>query len=365
MESGHDNYLKDIYYNPKHRAAFTSFNKLWRYIKLHGKEITKKEVEDWLRKQDVYTTHFKTTYKFPTRRVITHGINDMWDVDLMDMSNLSKENDGVKFILIVIDIFSRFLYVEPLKDKGTTNTLAALKKVMMKSDAQPDTLRTDAGKEFVGNPVSNFFAEREIYHQIATNEKKANYAERVIRTLKRKIYKYLYYKMSERYIDVLDDLVLAYNDNYHSSIKCSPSSVNKENEVEIWADQYLTPLPMKLQKVKFKFKPGDQVRISQVRQAFTRGFGQTFSEEIFKIRHRYRTTPPTYVLQDMKGEKVSGLFYEQDMVLVYNDIPESDRVYRIEKILKNRTKNGKKEYLIKWKGYPKEYNSWEPAENIL
>lgn len=369
MDDAQIKYLKEIYYNPKHRTAYSSFNKLWKYIKLHGKDrdISKKELRAWLSSQDVYTTHHKTTYKFPTRRVITHGINDLWDVDLMDMSNLADENDGVKYILITIDIFSRYLYAEPMKDKSAKETAEAIRRIMRKSGQQPDTFRTDAGKEFLGVAVSKFLEDREIYHQVSRNEKKANYAERVIQTIKKKIYRYLYHKVTERYIDILQDLVEAYNDNYHSSIKCAPSAVTKENEVQIWADQYLKVEPKTFKKVKFKFMRGDQVRISQVRQPFTRGFGQTYSEELFKIRHRYGTIPPTYILQDLKGEKIAGLFYEQEMVLVTNEAnePEGGKVYRVDKIVKERIRRGKKEYLIKWKGYSSKYNTWEPEENII
>ena len=133
MESADEKYLHQLCYNPKHNTAFSSASKLWQYIKLHGRNITRKQLYEWLSKQDVYTSHHPILHHFARRRVIPRGINDVWDVDLMDMSNLAKHNDGVTFIGIFIDIFSRYLYVEPMKNKSTKETLEAIKRVFTKS----------------------------------------------------------------------------------------------------------------------------------------------------------------------------------------------------------------------------------------
>ena len=259
MESVDEKYLRQLYYNPKHSTAFSSASKLWQYIKLHGRNITRKQLYEWLSKQDVYTSHHPILHCFARRRVITRGLNDVWDVDLMDMSNLAEHNDGVTFIAIFIDIFSRYLYVEPMKNKSTKETLQAIKRVFAKSQQQPETFRSDAGKEFIGKEVKQYLADHEIYQQVTRNEKKANYAERVIQTLKKKIYKYLYHHKTERYIDVLQELVEGYNEGYHSGIKRAPSTINKENEVQVWAEQYLPKKSVKITKIKFKFSEGDLV----------------------------------------------------------------------------------------------------------
>lgn len=363
MDSADEKYLHQLYYNPKHRTAFSSASKLWQYIRLHGRKITKKQLHEWLSKQDVYTSHHPIIHRFARQRVVTRGLNDVWDVDLMDMSNLAEHNDGIRFVAIFIDIFSRYLYVEPIKSKSTKETLQAIKRVFAKSKQQPETFRSDAGKEFVGKEVKQYLADRDIYQQVTRNEKKANYAERVIQTLKKKIYKYLYYKKTEKYIDILQELVDGYNESYHSGINCAPSMVNKENEVQIWADQYLPKKSTKIKKVKFKFSRGDMVRISKSRNPFSRGFGQTYSEEIFKIRQRFGTVPTTYMLEDLNKEQIAGLFYEPEMTLVKGK--NKDTKYRIEKVLSKRTRNGRKQVLVKWKGYPNSFNSWEPATSVL
>ena len=106
-------------------------------------------------------------------------------------------------------------------------------------------------KEFVGKEVKQYLAEHEIYQQVMRNEKKANYVEWVIQTLKKIIYKYLYHHKTERYIDVLHKLMEGYNEGYHSGIKRAPSTVNKENEVQVWAEQYLPKNSVKLAKINY------------------------------------------------------------------------------------------------------------------
>ena len=362
MDPKNDKYLHKLYYNPQSKVAFGGVDKLWRHIRSSGRKITRRQLNEWLSKQDVYTSHHPILRRFARKRIITRGIDDIWDADLMDMTNLAEFNDGTSFLCIFIDIFSRQLIVIPMKNKSTNETLRAFKKAMKESQSQPETLRTDAGKEFLGSQVRDYLADREIYQQIAKNEHKANYAERVIRTLKKKIYKYLYSNKTQRYIDVLQDLVDGYNNSFHSGIKCSPSSVTKDNQHTVWVQQYMSRKGNIKPPTQFQFQVGDLVRISNIRTPFSRGFGQTFSEELFHIQLRFPGTPVTYLLKDLKGETISGLFYEPELVKVTGK--NRDTKYSVEKILDRRTRRGKKQVLIKWKGYSDSFNSWEPIENL-
>ena len=130
---------------------------LWQNIRLHDKNITRKQLKEWLSQQDVYTTHRRVVQRFPRLRIVTKGLNDLWDSDLMDVSNLVKHNNGVTFIGIFIDVFSRYLYAAPMKNKSTKETLKAIKQVL--KDAfpnQPEKICTDAGKEYVGREVEDY-----------------------------------------------------------------------------------------------------------------------------------------------------------------------------------------------------------------
>ena len=146
---------------------------------------------------------------------------------------------------------------------------------------------------------------------------------------------------------MLQQLVEGYNEGYHSGIKRAPSTINKENEVQVWAEQYLPKKSVKKTKIKFKFSEGDLVQISKARSPFSQGFGQTFTEEIFKVRQRFATVPTTYMLEDLNDVHVAGLFYESEMVNVRGK--GKDMEYCVEKILAHRTRKGQKQVLIKWK----------------
>ena len=162
---------------------------------------------------------------------------------------------------------------------------------------------------------------------------------------------------------MLQELVEGYNESYHSGIKRAPTTINKENELQVWTEQYLPKKSDKIQKVKFKFSPGDMVRISGARSPFSRGFAQTYTEELFKVRQRFATIPATYMLEDLNNVQVAGLFYEPEMILVKGKGKDSE--FLVEKILAERTRKGHKQVLIKWKGYPDSFNSWEPASNLV
>lgn len=116
----------------------------------------------------------------------------------MDMSKYSKENDEVAFVLIVIDIFSKFLWMQPLKDKKGQSVTAALKNVL-REGRRPTRIRSDKGQEFRSRTFNALLKEQNIEHLYAQNtEVKANYAERVIKTIKTKLYRYITYKQSYR-----------------------------------------------------------------------------------------------------------------------------------------------------------------------
>ena len=112
---------------------------------------------------------------------------------------------------------------------------------------------------------------------------------------------------------------------------------------------------------KATLKVGDNVRISKLRRTFSRGYEEGWSEEMFYIKKILNTLPVRYKLIDWLDEDLTGSFYREELQKVTK--PENN-VFRIEKELRKRTKDGKKEVLIKWKGWPSKFNSWEPADEV-
>ena len=161
-----------------------------------------------------------------------------------------------------------------------------------------------------------------------------------------------------RYIDMLPDLVYSYNHSVHRSIKTTPADVTADNEKQVWRTLYDHNDDVK--HVKYKFKIGDQVRISKMKRKFEKGYLPNFSKEIFTISKQVPRDPPVYKLKDYDGEELKGTFYDKELQKVI----KSDDVYEVEKILKKHGRGRNVQYLVKWLGYPNKFNSWVPASEI-
>jgi hypothetical protein len=170
--------------------------------------------------------------------VITTGIDDQWDADLIDMSKYASNNDEFAYILVVIDIFSKYTWLRPLKNKKGNAVSRAFGEIL-EEGRSPKRLRTDKGQEFRSREFNELLTDRDIDHLYAQNtEIKANYAERVIKTIKSKIHRYLTYKMSDRYIDRLQDFAGNYISTYHRTIGMAPAKVSKSKETNLWRKMY-------------------------------------------------------------------------------------------------------------------------------
>ena len=176
-------YLASIYYNVKHPGSYAGPDKLYQAVKKEGKfKIGKYRIRKWLQDQETYSLTRAARRKFKRNRVIVEGMDSMWDMDLADMTQLAKQNDGVKYILVVIDIFSRYTWCEPLKSKEGDEVVRALKRII-EQGRQSKLIRTDKGREFRNKKLTAYLKDIGIHHIVTQNEPKANYAERVIQTL--------------------------------------------------------------------------------------------------------------------------------------------------------------------------------------
>jgi hypothetical protein len=166
------------------------------------------------------------------------GIDDQWDVDLMYMTKFSKYNRGNNFILVAIDIFSKFVWLRPLKDKRGESEMKALKSIFAEGRS-PSRKRTDKGQEFRSRLVKSLLRQRRIEHVFAQNtEIKANYVERVIKTIKSKMYRYFTHAQSYNDIEELQKFAGSYNKTYHRTIGMPPNKVTKGRETNMWWKMY-------------------------------------------------------------------------------------------------------------------------------
>ena len=277
------------------------------------------------------------------------GIDKIWAADLADMGALSKENEGVNFLLLVIDTFSKYGWIVPLKNKKAQTIVKALKEIFKESGRRPDKLWTDKGTEFFNKDVRDL-----VYLYATENEEKSSIAERWIRTMKENMFKYFTDNNTNKYIDVLPDLVEDYNNTVHSSTKFTPVEASKkENELKVWRNLY--PDRYKTSRLNPKFSVGDMVRITKKKKVLEKGYTARWTEEIFTIKKIRETNPITYELEDLQGEEIKGTFYEPELQKT------EQQIYRIEKVIEKE----KGRSFVKWKGYPDKFNSWVDNKDLI
>ena len=269
------------------------------------------------------------------------------------MSSFVSFNDGYKFLLLVIDIFSKYGWITPLKNKDGKTVSKAFEEIF--KERRPEKMWTDKGREFYNKTVKKLFEEEPKIELYSTeNEEKSSIVERWIRTMKEKMWKYFTDKNTNRYIDILQDLVEDYNNTKHSSIKMTPiEGSKKENELTVWRNLY--PKRYEIHDFNPKFSVGDKVRMSKKKTIFEKGYTTRWTEEIFVITKIKRTNPITYKIADLNGEEIDGTFYEPELQKT------RQQVFRIEKVLE---KKGNKSF-VKWKGYSDKFNSWIDNEDIV
>ena len=166
--------------------------------------------------------------KFKKRKVYSAFKDNIWGADLADMKLLSKYNKGIRFLLCVIDIFSKYAWVVPLKDKKGISIVKAFQSILKQSSKKPNKIWVDKGSEFYNAYFKKWLRDNNIIMYSTYNEGKSVVAERFIRTLKSKIYKYITSISKNVYIDKLDDIVDEYNNTYHTTIKMKPIDI-KDN----------------------------------------------------------------------------------------------------------------------------------------
>ena len=365
--------MNTIYFKPRNPAAFAGPIKLHKILQREGYTVGVHRIRQWLQDQDAYSLQKPLRRKFKRNRVITIGIDDLWDADLADVSNLKKDNDNIHFLLIAIDVFSRYLWVVTLKDKTHASIIDGFKAIFDQG-RKANSIHTDKGSEFKNRWVNALFTKSNVKHYVTHNETKANYAERVIRTLKALMYRYFTYKQTYKYDDVLQDLVYNYNHSPHRSLNGrTPADINKENETKVWNELYidtLIPKPkrkkssskMRKSYKKYKFKKGDYVRITHLKHPFDRDYQEKWTEEIFIVQSRYyQHGIPRYSITDYNKDPIEGTFYQSELQKVNKD---RDDLWRVDKVLKKRTRKGKQELFVSFMGWPKKFNMWLPAENV-
>lgn len=291
--------------------------------------------------------HKPARKNFPRRRTIIKGFDDLWQTDLMELQPYARENRGHRYVLVVIDCFSKFVWTRPLKNKSAVETARAMDDILKKSRV-PRNLQSDNGKEFYNSEFAKVVKKYGINHYSTYSVKKAAIAERVIRTLKSHLYRTFSLRGKYKWIDILDQVTTDYNNRRHRTTGMKPKDVSEKTKLRVFRQLKVA--------CRNKYRVGDVVRISKYKSVFDKGYLPQWSTELFKVKKVQITKPPTYLLEDIDGNPISGGFYEEEL----QKTKEPD-VYLIEKVIR---KKGNKLY-VKWLGMPPHHRySWIDRTNL-
>ena len=346
--------MEEHYYNASHPAGYGGVKRLVDAVP--PSSVRRENVERWLKGQRTYTLHKPARKRFDTRLYKTAGIDHLWQADLAEMGAYATLNDNYRYILTVIDVFSRYAWARAIRQKTGQEVRDAFVDIFTSDGRQPHQLQTDQGKEFENTIVQKLLREREIRFFTIKSQFKAALVERFNRTLKSKLWRYFTRQGSYKWLTALPQLMSAYNASTHRMIGVAPKDVTIDNEMELWDRQEnRRPQSVTRRNPSHSFRVGDWVRLSKSKQVFDKGYLPNWTEEVFTIsRIIPHANPSQYKVKDWSGEEIEGSFYAAELQLINK--PEA---YAIEKIVGERMGiDGQRQYLVKWLGYGSQFNSW-------
>ena len=339
--------LEKIYGDYAGPAGFTGRDQVYREAQKINPAITHKDVQNFLETNLTYTLHKPKRVRFKRLKTIPAGYMTDLQADLGDFQKFSHHNKGFKYILVCVDVLSRQIFVSPIKNKSVASMKAGFEEIFSQMPLNPDHLFTDRGREFISSDMREFFKQHNVLPFTSSHGAiKAGVAERFIRTIKSRIYKYLGDNQTRNWIDVVHSLASAMNHSYCRVIGMRPIDVTPKNAMEVWRHVYGDSLRADRGKQHHPpiHQPDTLVRIARERTPFHKGYLPTFSEEIYRVgRTKSSAKPTTYeIIDDDAGKRpLKGRFYDRELSKT------TTNRFRIEKVLGWREKNGVRQVRVK------------------
>ena len=344
--------INNAYYS-EDAHSFGSKRSLLKHFGKENKHLIEKALED----NDIYTRYrlyrrpkkFSPYYVYRPRQLIQADVINFDNKDLLDF------NDGYKYLFTAIDVFTKYAWSFPIKKHDCKTSQQCLVRIVEESKPlKIENFQSDRGSEFKCKEVKNYLAKEKINQYYAISDRKAAVAERFNLTIQMLVYKMMDKSMTRRWIDFIEPAMNIYLHRAHSTIKMSPSEAelpqNHRKLREIFMQKYVKA---NIRKKSPKFKVSDTVRLWHGKSKFERGYLEKYTGEHFTITKVKDNLPVTrYFLKDYKGNAVPGNFFEWEMIK-FNP-PDAYNSW----IIKERKRGKQKEYLLKYQGWPDEYNEW-------
>jgi len=279
------------------------------------------KISKYLQEKDVHSKHGRIVKRrFPRRRIIVTHPFQIFMADLIEYTknaSMKHANRNRVYILIVIDCFSKYIWLRPLKKKTAKPVSSSLREIIEGLTSFPNTVITDEGKEFYNKEVRKVFDDFNIHHYSIKTKMKASIAERAIRTIKTRIERYMHENKTKKWLDVLPDIESGYNSTPHRSIGLAPEQVNIANSKKVFKTLY----PDIDLITKPKLSKGNIVRVLRKKSLFEKGYKQNWSSKVYIItKTRQQAGRVWYKLSCLNGTVKEGSHYFYELNFVSNDI---------------------------------------------
>ena len=238
---------------------------------------------------EIYSKPPKKNYS--TNKIIYNFVDQIWSIDLADMVDYKTSNNkGYRYIFIVINNFSKYLWTIPLKNKYSQTITNEFSNIITTSKRKPLKLESDRGTEFYNSIFQNFLKSKNIHHYSRFTDKGPSIAERVIRTVRNLLKKPVFEKGNADWLSELPSVIKQYNNTIHHSTKMTPIQASKQlNEKEVFSN-----LRDDREVRKPKFDLGDLVRTSDIKKVFSKGDSTNYSYKLYTITEVIHDTIPSY-----------------------------------------------------------------------
>ena len=303
---------REIYFNPSHPGSFGGVNRLYKNLKQYG--YSREQAKDFLMRQPVYTLHRSRKFHFKRNPIITYSKDYQWQCDLADMKKYSGANYGYKYLLVVIDCFTKYLWVRALKSKQPGDVKRAFENIL-EDGRKPIHLMSDRGGEFANGMMYEFYKRNGINYFTSWTSVKCSIVERVNRTLKSRMFRYFTYAKTNSYVHILSAFVESYNNSYHRSIKMTPNEAITAPSSKVFQNLYSEQdLSSGRMVKKNAIAVSDTVRVAYDKTPFSKGYETTFSEAKGRVTNVNNSSKiPLYSLVDESDKHLKRKFYGQEL----------------------------------------------------
>jgi hypothetical protein len=292
IQSQLNEFLTEKWSNPS--TGFMGMNKFYQYLSSISYGITELQINNWLKNQEVWQLHQPVTKKITVKPIIANKPHERYQIDLIDMSKYKYWNNGFSWIMTIIDMFSKYTWAIPLKNKSADTVVEAM-RLFLQNNITPHIIQSDNGSEWISNHFKNLMNEYDIKQIFSQPYKPQSQGsiERFNGTLKRKLFKFMTLYRTKIWVDSLDEFIKNYNTSIHSTINLKPIKAQYASEKQqSKIKQQIINKSVKTIASNKNFLPlhlGDSVRISNLTKKSVRKlqgrkeYFQNWSKSIYKI----------------------------------------------------------------------------------